>query len=55
MRKLEFILRRLGTSLFVLVGASIITFSLARAIPSNPAVLYIGPRACSRPKSTAWP
>lgn len=45
MRNLEFILRRLGASLFVLIGVSIITFSLARVIPSNPAALYIGPRA----------
>jgi ABC-type dipeptide/oligopeptide/nickel transport system permease component len=45
MDKLEFILRRLATSILVLVGVSIITFSLARVIPSNAAALYIGPRA----------
>ena len=45
MRKLEFIIRRLLTSLFVLVGVSMITFLLARVVPSNPAALYIGPRA----------
>lgn len=45
MRKLEFILRRLLTSLLVLIGVSIITFMLARVVPSNPAALYIGPRA----------
>lgn len=39
MRKLEFILRRVATSLLVLVGVSIITFSLARVVPTNPAVL----------------
>ncbi|MCP4167882.1 MAG: ABC transporter permease [Chloroflexi bacterium] len=45
MRKLEFILRRGGTSLLVLLGVTIITFMLARVVPSNPAALYIGPRA----------
>lgn len=45
MRKLEFILRRLFSSILVLIGVSIITFAVARVIPSNAAVLYIGPRA----------
>jgi ABC-type dipeptide/oligopeptide/nickel transport system permease component len=45
MQKLEFFLRRLGTSLFVLVGVSIITFFLARVVPADPAALYIGPKA----------
>ena len=45
MRKLEFILRRVATSLLVLVGVSIITFALARVVPTNPAALYIGPKA----------
>jgi peptide/nickel transport system permease protein len=45
MRKLEFIIRRTLTSIFVLIGVSIITFSLARVIPSNAAALYIGPKA----------
>ncbi|NJD59252.1 MAG: ABC transporter permease, partial [Anaerolineae bacterium] len=45
MRRLEYIIRRLITSIFVLIGVSIITFALARVIPSNPAVLYIGPKA----------
>jgi peptide/nickel transport system permease protein len=45
MQRLEFILRRIGMSLFVLVGVTIITFALARVVPSNPAALYIGPRA----------
>lgn len=45
MRKLEFALRRLLTSLFVLVGVSIIAFFLARVVPSNAAALYIGPKA----------
>jgi ABC-type dipeptide/oligopeptide/nickel transport system permease component len=44
-RKLEFILRRLLSSIFVLLGVSIITFALSRVVPTNAAVLYIGPRA----------
>jgi peptide/nickel transport system permease protein len=45
MRQLEFILRRVLTSLLVLIGVSIITFSLSRVVPSNAAELYIGPKA----------
>lgn len=43
--KLEFIIRRLLTSILVLVGVSVITFFLSRVVPSNPAALYIGPKA----------
>jgi len=45
MQKLEFIFRRILTSLLVMIGVSIITFFLARVVPSNPAALYIGPKA----------
>jgi len=45
LHKLEFILRRLLTSLLVLIGVSIITFLLARVVPTDPAELYIGPKA----------
>ncbi len=45
MQKLEFLLRRIGTSLFVLIGVSVITFFIARVVPANPAALYIGPKA----------
>jgi ABC-type dipeptide/oligopeptide/nickel transport system permease component len=45
MRKIEFILRRLLSSLFVLIGVSIMTFFIARVVPSNAAELYIGPKA----------
>lgn len=45
MQKFEFFLRRLSTSLFVLIGVSVITFFLARIVPANPAALYIGPKA----------
>ena len=45
MNKLEFLIRRLITSLFVLIGVSVIAFFLARVVPSNAAALYIGPKA----------
>ncbi len=45
MRVLDFILRRLITAIFVLVGVSVITFFLSRVIPSDAAALYIGPKA----------
>jgi peptide/nickel transport system permease protein len=43
MRKLEYVIRRVAMSILVLVGLSVITFTLARVIPSDPAALYIGP------------
>jgi len=43
--KLDYILRRLVMSVLVLLGLSVITFTLARVVPSDPAALYIGPRA----------
>lgn len=45
MRTIEFIFRRIVTALFVLIGVSIITFTLSRVIPTNAAALYIGPKA----------
>ncbi len=47
MRQLEFILRRLLTSILVLLGVSVITFFIARVVPSDAAALYIGPKARS--------
>lgn len=41
----RFLVRRLAGSALVLLGLSVITFTLARVIPSNPAALYIGPKA----------
>jgi ABC-type dipeptide/oligopeptide/nickel transport system permease component len=41
----RFLLDRFAGSVIVLLGVSIITFTLARVIPSNAAALYIGPRA----------
>ena len=47
----RFVLRRLAGSALVLLGLSLITFALARVIPSNPAATYIGPKA--RPDDVA--
>lgn len=44
-RKLQYVARRLLLSVGVLIGMTLITFSLTRVIPSNPAALYLGPRA----------
>lgn len=51
MQKLEYILRRVAASLAVLIGLSVITFFIARVVPSNAAALYIGPKA--RPEDIA--
>lgn len=45
LRILEYIIRRTASSLLVLLGLTVITFFIARVIPSNPAALYIGPKA----------
>lgn len=45
MARVEYIIRRLLLAVLVLVGVSIITFVIARMIPSDPAALYVGPRA----------
>lgn len=45
MAKAEYIIRRLLLAFLVLVGVSIITFVIARMVPSDPAALYVGPRA----------
>jgi peptide/nickel transport system permease protein len=43
--KAEYIIRRLVLAVLVLVGVSIITFVIARLVPSDPVALYVGPRA----------
>jgi ABC-type dipeptide/oligopeptide/nickel transport system permease component len=48
---IRFIARRLAGSAAVLLGLSVITFALARLVPSNPAAIYIGPKA--RPEDIA--
>ncbi len=41
----RFLASRLAGSIVVIVGVSLITFVLARVIPSNAAAMYIGPKA----------
>jgi peptide/nickel transport system permease protein len=48
---IRFISRRLAGSVIVLFGLSLITFILARVVPSNAAAIYIGPKA--RPEDIA--
>lgn len=45
MGRVEYIIRRLLLAVLVLVGVSIITFVIARLVPSDPVALYVGPRA----------
>jgi peptide/nickel transport system permease protein len=42
MDKVEYILRRLGMAVLVLISVSIITFTVARVIPSDPAAAWVG-------------
>lgn len=41
----RFLLRRLASSVVVLAGVSVITFALARLLPGDVALVYLGPRA----------
>jgi len=41
----QYVARRLILCIFVLFGVSIITFFLARVVPSDPAALWVGPHA----------
>ncbi|MCL1594920.1 MAG: ABC transporter permease [Actinomycetia bacterium] len=51
MRRLEFVITRFGSTLMVLLGVTVITFLLARTVPTDPAALFLGPRA--RPEEIA--
>ena len=42
---IKIVWRRLSSALLVLFAASFVTFTLARVIPSDPALAYIGPKA----------
>ncbi len=46
-----YLVRRLLLGVLVLLGVSVITFTLARIVPSDPAALWVGPRA--RPDQVA--
>lgn len=47
----RFLLRRAGAALLVLFGTTLVTFLLARVVPADPALSYLGPRA--RPEEIA--
>lgn len=42
MERLEYILKRLVMAVFVLISVSIVTFIIARVVPSNPAAAWVG-------------
>ena len=42
---LRFLLKRLAASLLVLVGVSLVIFTIARVIPGDPARIALGPAA----------
>lgn len=44
MQRLDYILKRLVMAIFVLLSVSIVTFIIARVVPSNPAAAWVGPR-----------
>lgn len=50
MSKGEYLLRRLGLALIVILGVFIITFFLSRVIPGDPILLYAGPRTSPEQK-----
>lgn len=40
----SYLIRRLALAVIVLIAVSIVTFFIARVVPSDPAALYVGPR-----------
>ncbi len=45
MGRAEYVLRRLFLAIVVLIGVSMLTFVIARLVPSDPARIWVGPRA----------
>jgi peptide/nickel transport system permease protein len=43
MQRLDYILKRMVMAIFVLISVSILTFFIARVVPSNPAAAWVGP------------
>ena len=41
----EYLLRRLGLGILVILGVMVVTFVVSRVVPGDPARLYLGPRA----------
>lgn len=44
MNRLDYIIKRLIMAVFVLISVSIMTFFIARVVPSDPAAAWVGPR-----------
>ncbi len=53
MGRVEYVIRRLLHAILVLIGVSIITFAIARLVPSDPVALYVGPRAKQETREAA--
>ena len=49
----RYIVRRLGISVLLLIGVTLVTFILTNLVPSNPAVANLGQQAGSDPKIVA--
>lgn len=45
MSRAEYLLRRLGLGVLVILGVLMVTFVVSRVVPGDPARLYLGPRA----------
>jgi peptide/nickel transport system permease protein len=45
MSRADYLLRRLGMAIFVIVGVLVIIFTVSHIVPRDPARLYLGPRA----------
>jgi len=45
MNRWEYLIRRLGSGVFVILGVLSVTFIISRVVPGDPARLYLGPRA----------
>lgn len=43
MQQLDYILKRLVMAVFIFISVSILTFFIARVVPSNPAAAWVGP------------
>lgn len=50
---LRFALRRLGASVFILLGVTVITFLLTTVVPANPETANLGQRALADPEMVA--
>jgi peptide/nickel transport system permease protein len=53
LRRREYFIRRVSLTALVLLGLTVLTFVLARVVPSDPAALYVGPRARPEEVETA--